>query len=85
MCCQISCQSDPFKAAQTDSRFGFRVVFDRGVLQLYFNVKRWRYRRWAVELAKASQRRSARIERLAELRQNKKPNGGMVVGSGLAG
>jgi len=27
------------------SRFGFRVVFDRGVLQLYFNVKRWRYRR----------------------------------------
>ena len=26
-------------------RFGFRVVFDRGVLQLYFNVKRWRYRR----------------------------------------
>lgn len=27
------------------SRFGFRCVFDRGVLQLYFNVKRWRYRR----------------------------------------
>jgi len=26
-------------------RFGFRVVFDRGVLQLYFNFKRWRYRR----------------------------------------
>lgn len=26
-------------------KFGFRVVFDRGVLQLYFNVKRWRYRR----------------------------------------
>jgi hypothetical protein len=26
-------------------RWGFRVVFDRGVLQLYFNVKRWRYRR----------------------------------------
>lgn len=26
-------------------KFGFRVVFDRGVLQLYFNFKRWRYRR----------------------------------------
>lgn len=26
-------------------RFGFRVVFDRGVLQLYFNFKRHRYRR----------------------------------------
>lgn len=26
-------------------RWGFRVVFDRGVLQLYFNFKRWRYRR----------------------------------------
>jgi len=25
--------------------FGFRVVFDRGVLQLYFNFKRHRYRR----------------------------------------
>eukprot|EP00928_Gymnodinium_smaydae_P089089 TRINITY_DN73090_c0_g1_i1.p1 TRINITY_DN73090_c0_g1~~TRINITY_DN73090_c0_g1_i1.p1 ORF type:complete len:661 (-),score=175.80 TRINITY_DN73090_c0_g1_i1:71-2053(-) len=27
------------------TKFGFRVVFDRGVLQLYFNFKRWRYRR----------------------------------------
>merc|ERR1711879_529693 len=27
------------------SKFGFRIVFDRGVLQLYFNFKRWRYRR----------------------------------------
>merc|ERR1719421_135821 len=26
-------------------KFGFRCVFDRGVLQLYFNFKRWRYRR----------------------------------------
>lgn len=26
-------------------KFGFRVVFDRGVLQLYFNFKRHRYRR----------------------------------------
>ncbi|CAE8615443.1 unnamed protein product [Polarella glacialis] len=26
-------------------KWGFRCVFDRGVLQLYFNVKRWRYRR----------------------------------------
>merc|ERR1712224_148428 len=27
-------------------KFGFRCVFDRGVLQLYFNFKRWRYRLW---------------------------------------
>lgn len=30
---------------QLSHNFGFRVVFDRGVLQLYFNFKRWRYRR----------------------------------------
>eukprot|EP00927_Polykrikos_kofoidii_P042129 TRINITY_DN35992_c0_g1_i1.p1 TRINITY_DN35992_c0_g1~~TRINITY_DN35992_c0_g1_i1.p1 ORF type:complete len:677 (-),score=121.41 TRINITY_DN35992_c0_g1_i1:286-2316(-) len=30
---------------QLSHKFGFRVVFDRGVLQLYFNFKRWRYRR----------------------------------------
>lgn len=33
------------KEWQLNHRFGFRVVFDRGVLQLYFNFKRWRYRR----------------------------------------
>ena len=37
-------------------RFGFRVVFDRGVLQLYFNVKRWRYRRWEANLRATVQR-----------------------------
>lgn len=30
---------------QLSNKFGFRVVFERGVLQLYFNFKRWRYRR----------------------------------------
>jgi len=30
---------------QLSHKFGFRCVFDRGVLQLYFSFKRWRYRR----------------------------------------
>ncbi|CAL1141581.1 unnamed protein product [Cladocopium goreaui] len=39
-------------------KFGFRVVFDRGVLQLYFNVKRWRYHPRLARMARNLPRRT---------------------------